>query len=55
MIEFHPEPKECQVVDPLQAINFEEFTSLVSKLKNLAELLNKKKLFNEKSISFYNC
>ena len=41
MIEFHPDPRNA-AVDPLQAINFEEFTSLVSKLRNLAEVFEKK-------------
>ena len=37
MIEFHPDPRNA-AVDPLQAINFEEFTLLVNKLRNLAEI-----------------
>ena len=41
MIEFHPDPRNA-AVDPLQAINFEEFDSLVSKLRNLSEVLQKK-------------
>ena len=41
MIEFHPDPRNA-AVDPLQAINFEEFTSLVKKLRDMAKILNKK-------------
>ena len=41
MIEFHPDPRNA-AVDPLQAINFQEFTFLVKKLRDLGSLLNKK-------------
>ena len=41
MIEFHPDPRNA-AVDPLQAINFEEFTRLVKKLRSIGSLLNKK-------------
>ncbi len=41
MIEFHPDPRNA-AVDPLQAINFDEFSNLVSKLRNLSNVLNKK-------------
>ena len=41
MIEFHPDPRNA-AVDPLQAINFEEFTNLVKKLRSIGSLLNKK-------------
>lgn len=40
MIEFHPDPRNA-AVDPLQAINFEEFNNLVKKLKAMGLLLNK--------------
>ena len=41
MIEFHPDPRNA-AVDPLQAINFQEFTILVKKLRSIASYLNKK-------------
>ena len=41
MIEFHPDPRNA-AVDPLQAINFEEFNFLIKKLRSLASVLNKK-------------
>ncbi len=41
MIEFHPDPRNA-AVDPLQAINFQEFTNLVKKLRSIASYLNKK-------------
>ena len=40
MIEFHPDPRNA-AVDPLQAINFEEFNNLVKKLRAIGSLLNK--------------
>lgn len=40
MIEFHPDPRNA-AVDPLQAINFEEFKNLIKKLKSLAKVLGK--------------
>ncbi len=41
MIEFHPDPRNA-AVDPLQAINFQEFTNLIKKLRDIGSLLNKK-------------
>ena len=41
MIEFHPDPRNA-AADPLQAINFQEFTNLVKKLRSIASHLNKK-------------
>ena len=41
MIEFHPDPRNA-AVDPLQALGFEEFSSLVDKLREIAKVLNKK-------------
>ena len=41
MLEFHPDPRNA-AVDPLQAINFDEFSNLVSKLRNVSSTLNKK-------------
>jgi len=40
MIEFHPDPRNA-AVDPLQAINFEEFTKLIKKLREISKILNK--------------
>ena len=37
---FHPDPRNA-AVDPLQAINFEEFNNLVKKLKAIGSLFNK--------------
>ena len=41
MIETHPDPRNA-AVDPLQAINFEEFSKLVDELRELGKVLNKK-------------
>ena len=41
MIEFHPDPRNA-AVDPLQALNFDEFTNLVKKLRLIGSSLNKK-------------
>lgn len=41
MIEFHPDPRNA-AVDPLQAINFKEFTSLIKKLRSIGSFFNKK-------------
>lgn len=41
MIEFHPDPRNA-AVDPLQALGFEEFSSLVDKLRDISRVLNKK-------------
>jgi len=41
MIEFHPDPRNA-AVDPLQAINFKEFTSLIKKLRSVGSFFNKK-------------
>ena len=40
MIETHPDPRNA-AVDPLQAINFEEFSNLVDELRELGKVLNK--------------
>ena len=40
MIETHPDPRNA-AVDPLQAINFEEFSNLVDELRELGKILNK--------------
>tara|TARA_B100001996_G_scaffold361345_1_gene328019 strand:- start:207 stop:1088 length:882 start_codon:yes stop_codon:yes gene_type:complete len=40
MIEFHPDPRNA-AVDPLQAINFDEFTNLVKKLREISKVLKK--------------
>ena len=41
MIEFHPDPRNA-AVDPLQALNFDEFTNLIKKLRLIGSSLNKK-------------
>ena len=41
MIETHPDPRNA-AVDPLQAINFNEFSSLIDELRELGKILNKK-------------
>ena len=41
MIEFHPDPRNA-AVDPLQALNFDEFTNLIKKLRLTGSSLNKK-------------
>lgn len=41
MIETHPDPRNA-AVDPLQAINFDEFSSLIDELRELGKILNKK-------------
>ena len=41
MIETHPDPRNA-AVDPLQAINFEEFSKHVDELRELGKVLNKK-------------
>ena len=41
MLEIHPDPRNA-AVDPLQAINLNEFSELVNKLKEVAKVLNKK-------------
>ena len=41
MIETHPDPRNA-AVDPLQAINFDEFSNLVDKLREVGKALNKK-------------
>ena len=41
MIETHPDPRNA-AVDPLQAINFDEFSKLVDELRELGKVLNKK-------------
>ncbi len=41
MIETHPDPRNA-AVDPLQAINFEEFSKLIDELREVAKVLNKK-------------
>ena len=41
MIEFHPDPRNA-AVDPLQAINFDEFKHLVKKLREIAKVIGKK-------------
>ena len=40
MIEIHPDPRNA-AVDPLQAINFDEFTNLVKKLREISKVLKK--------------
>ena len=40
MIEFHPDPRNA-AVDPLQAINFDEFTKLIKKLREISKVLKK--------------
>ena len=40
MIEFHPDPRNA-AVDPLQAINFDEFNILIKKLREISKVLNK--------------
>jgi len=41
IIETHPKPKES-LVDPLQPLNFKEFSNLLIKCKKVAKVLNKK-------------
>ena len=41
MLEIHPDPRNA-AVDPLQAINLNEFSELIDKLKEVAKVLNKK-------------
>ena len=41
MLEIHPDPRNA-AVDPLQAINLNEFSELVDKLTEVAKVLNKK-------------
>ena len=41
MLETHPDPRNA-AVDPLQAINFEEFSNLVDELREVGKVLNKK-------------
>ena len=41
MIETHPDPRNA-AVDPLQAINFDEFSSLIDDLREVGKVLNKK-------------
>ena len=41
IIETHPNPKKS-MVDPLQPLNFKEFTSLIKKIRNLAKLFGRK-------------
>ncbi len=41
MIETHPDPRNA-AVDPLQAINFDEFSKLIDELRELGKVLNKK-------------
>lgn len=41
MIEFHPHPRKA-AVDPLQAIGFNEFSSLLKKLKKIASFFGKR-------------
>ena len=41
MIETHPDPRNA-AVDPLQAINFEEFSNLIDELREIGKVLNKK-------------
>ena len=41
MIEVHPDPRNA-AVDPLQAINFEEFSELVDKIREIGKVLEKK-------------
>ena len=41
MIETHPDPRNA-AVDPLQAINFDEFSSLIDELREVGKVLNKK-------------
>ena len=41
MIETHPDPRNA-AVDPLQAINFDEFSSLIDELREIGKVLNKK-------------
>ena len=40
-IETHPDPRNA-AVDPLQAINFDEFSKLIDELRELGKVLNKK-------------
>jgi 3-deoxy-D-arabino-heptulosonate 7-phosphate (DAHP) synthase len=40
MLEIHPDPRNA-AVDPLQAINLNEFSELVNKLKEVAKVLDK--------------
>ena len=40
MLEIHPDPRNA-AVDPLQAINLNEFSELVDKLKEVAKVLDK--------------
>ncbi len=41
MLETHPDPRNA-AVDPLQAINFDEFSNLVDELREVGKALNKK-------------
>ena len=41
MLETHPDPRNA-AVDPLQAINFDEFSNLVDELREVGKVLNKK-------------
>ena len=41
MIETHPDPRNA-AVDPLQVINFDEFSSLIDELREVGKVLNKK-------------
>ena len=41
MIETHPDPRNA-AVDPLQAINFDEFSSLIDELREVGKVLNQK-------------
>jgi 3-deoxy-D-arabino-heptulosonate 7-phosphate (DAHP) synthase len=40
MIEMHPDPRNA-AVDPLQAINLEEFTKLINQLRIISETFKK--------------
>jgi 3-deoxy-7-phosphoheptulonate synthase len=40
MIEMHPDPRKA-AVDPLQAINLDEFKKLINQLRIISETLNK--------------
>ena len=49
MIETHPDPRNA-AVDPLQAINFDEFSSLIDELREVGKVLNKKNCIMTKDL-----
>ena len=49
MIETHPDPRNA-AVDPLQAINFDEFSSLIDELREVGKVLNKENCIMTKDL-----